>query len=104
MSRGVYSDKRKDAVLTPDNTFLVQEIIDDFDAIPHLSLCPFRHGNDGPADFTRFNVIERWDSFGPALLKLLSVASHALPPTYDPSNGPFRNCHASPTTPGVLIA
>jgi hypothetical protein len=34
----------------------------------------------------------------------LFVASHALPPTYDPSNGPFRNCHASPTTPGVLIA
>jgi len=77
--------KGKGAVfLTPDNTFLIQEIIDDFNAIAHLSLCAFRHGNHGPADFSRLDIIEGRNTLGSALFKLLFVASHALPPTYDP--------------------
>lgn len=94
MTRGKMRD------LTPDHTFLIQEIFDDFDAIAHLRLCALGHGYHGPADFPRLNVIKGWDTFGPALLKLLFVASHALPPAYDP----FCYCHASPHIPSVLIA
>jgi hypothetical protein len=31
----------------PDDAFLIEEVIDDLDAIPHLDLRFFRHGDDG---------------------------------------------------------
>jgi len=31
----------------PDNTLLIEEVIDHFDAITHLDLRLFRHGKDG---------------------------------------------------------
>lgn len=43
---------------TPDNAFLVQKVINDFDAVPHLRLRTFRHWNDGTDDLARFNIIQ----------------------------------------------
>ena len=33
--------------LAPDDAFLIEEVIDHFDAIAHLDLRLFRHGEDG---------------------------------------------------------
>jgi hypothetical protein len=63
--------------LTPYDTLLVQEIIDDLDAITHLCLCPLRHGNHGTADLPRLDVIQGRDPFRAAFFQLLSVACHA---------------------------
>jgi hypothetical protein len=65
--------------LTPDDTLLVQEIIDHFDAIAHLSLCSLGHGNHRSADFPWLDIIKRRDAFRPALFQLLFVACHAWP-------------------------
>src|SRR5690349_2881769 len=51
--------------LTPDHAFLVEKIIDDFDAITHLRLCALGHGNDRSADLPRFDIIKRRDAFRP---------------------------------------
>jgi hypothetical protein len=63
--------------LAPDDTLLVQEVIDHFDAIAHLGLCPFGHRNHRAADFPRLDVIKRRDPFRSALFQLLFVACHA---------------------------
>jgi hypothetical protein len=63
--------------LTPDDTLLVEEIIDHFDAVAHLRLRPLGHGNHRSADFSWLDVIKRRDSFRPALFQLLFVACHA---------------------------
>jgi hypothetical protein len=31
----------------PDNAFLIEEVVDDFDAVPHLNLGLFRHRENG---------------------------------------------------------
>src|SRR4029078_13400343 len=59
--------------LTPDHAFLVEKIIDDFDAITHLRLCALGHGNDRSADLPRFDIIKRRDAFRPALFEFLFV-------------------------------
>jgi len=37
---------------TPDDALLIEEVIDDFDAITHLDLSLFRHGEDGTDQLT----------------------------------------------------
>ena len=34
-------------VSAPDDAFLIEEVIDHFDAVPHLDLCLFRHRENG---------------------------------------------------------
>jgi hypothetical protein len=34
-------------VSTPDDAFLIEEIVDDFNAVPHLDLGLLGHGKDG---------------------------------------------------------
>lgn len=66
--------------LAPHHPFLIEEIIDDFDAVTHLRLRPFRHRNDGSADFARLNIVQGRNPVGPALFEFLFVACHAQPP------------------------
>jgi hypothetical protein len=50
LSRGRFRsgiEEMKNAVLAPDDAFLVEEVIDHFDAITHLDLGLFGHGEDG---------------------------------------------------------
>ena len=43
--------------LTPNDSFLIQEIIDHLDAVPHLGLGLFRHGNDRTHNLARLDII-----------------------------------------------
>ncbi len=44
--------------LAPDDSFLVEEVIDYLDAFTHLGLGLFGHRQDGPDDLARFHVIQ----------------------------------------------
>ena len=61
----------------PDNTLLIEEVIDHFDAITHLDLRLFRHGKDGTDQLARLDFVERRNPFRSTLLQLLSVTCHA---------------------------
>lgn len=73
--------KFEEEKLAPDHPFLIEEIINDFDAVTHLRLRPFRHRNDGSADLARLNIVQGRNPVGPAFFELLFVACHAHPPT-----------------------
>jgi hypothetical protein len=42
----------------PHNVLLIKEIIDDFDAVPHLGLRTLGHRDDCADDLTGLNVVE----------------------------------------------
>src|SRR5215831_13685716 len=65
--------------LAPDDAFLVEEVVDYFDAFTHLGLSLFRHRQNGPDDFARFHIIQRRNPLAESLLAVLSVARHGLP-------------------------
>lgn len=88
--------------LTPDDSLLVQEIIDHFDAVPHLGLCPLGHRDHRAANLPWLDVIKRGDAFRPALFQLLFVACHAYPPYAELSNSYARESVAM--NPRVLLA
>jgi hypothetical protein len=60
----------------PDDSFLIEEVVDDFDAIAHLDLRLFRHGKDRTDQLARFDVVERRNSVKSTLFQLLSVTCH----------------------------
>lgn len=62
---------------TPDDAFLIEEVVDHFDAITHLDLRLFGHGEDGTNQLSRFDVVERRNPVRSTFFQLLSVACHA---------------------------
>jgi hypothetical protein len=60
----------------PDDAFLIEEVVDHFDAITHLDLRLFGHREDGTDQLARFDIVERRNPVGPTLFQLLSVACH----------------------------
>lgn len=74
MSRGVVRKRREGREdLAPDDSFLIQQIINHLDTVPHLCLRALRHRDDGPNDLSRLDVIEGRNSIPGSLLKFLSV-------------------------------
>ena len=64
----------------PDNPFLVQEIVDDFNAIPHLDLGLLRHGEHGPHELTWLKIRERWDISTRELFEITPKTCQGRPP------------------------
>jgi hypothetical protein len=62
--------------LAPDDAFLIEEVVDHFDAITHLDLRFLGHWKDGTDQLARFDVVERRNSVRSTLLKFLPVARH----------------------------
>lgn len=62
--------------LTPDNTFLIQEIVDDLNTFLHLRLGLFRHGQDRPHQFARFHILQGWNGFAPKLFVIAVKTGH----------------------------
>jgi hypothetical protein len=61
LSRGCLAINKREMSnrrLAPDDAFLVEEVIDYFDAFTHLGLGLFGHRQDGPDDLARFHVIQ----------------------------------------------
>jgi len=63
----------------PDNAFLIEEVIDHFDAVTHLNLRLFRHRENGANQLARLNVVERRNAMGSTLFQLLSKTCHSYP-------------------------
>lgn len=60
----------------PDNAFLIEEVIDHFDAITHLHLGFFGHRKDSTEELAWLHVIERRNPFRSTPFELLSVTCH----------------------------
>ena len=66
--------------LAPDHSLLIQEIFNDFDAVPHLDLGLLRHRQHGPDQLAGFHIHERGDAFTRRLFKVTAKASQGRPP------------------------
>jgi len=66
--------------LAPDYLFLVQEILDHLNAVPHLNLSLFGHGKHGTDQFPRLHVHERGNSLTRQFFEVASKASQGRPP------------------------
>lgn len=66
--------------LAPDHSFLVQQVLNDFDAVPHLDLSLFRHGEHSPDQLAGLHIHERGDAFTRRLFKITAEASQGIPP------------------------
>jgi hypothetical protein len=62
--------------LTPDDTFLIQQIVDDLDTVLHLHLSLFGHGQDCAYQLAGFHIVERWNIFTPKLFVIAVEAGH----------------------------
>lgn len=65
-----------EAGLAPNDAFLIEQVVDDFDAIAHLRLRAFRHWDYGSYNFAWFDIVERGNSVTGTSFELLSVACH----------------------------
>src|SRR5262249_44840783 len=83
--------------LAPDYTLLIEQIVDYFYTLAHLSLGLFRHWKDGTNDFAWFNIVQRRDAVGESLFEVLPVACHV--PPFIPS---FRFRLAQPGPPRLM--
>jgi hypothetical protein len=61
---------------TPDDPFLIEEVIDDFDAVAHLNLGFFGHWENGTDQFSGFDIVKRGNSITSTLFKFLPVTCH----------------------------
>jgi len=80
---GAHQEGRRDQAgegLTPHNTFLVQEIVNDLDAVLHLHLSLLRHGQDRTYQFARFHIMKGWNVFTPKLFVIAMETGHGQPP------------------------
>ena len=66
--------------LHPDNTFLIEKIVDDFDTLTHLGLSLVRHREDGTDELPRLHVFQRRDSVTGSGIDVLSEAGQWKPP------------------------
>lgn len=66
--------------LTPDDPFLIQQVVDDFDAVAHLNLSLFGHGDDGSHQFSGFNFIQRRKIRAWALFEIAAKTCQGKPP------------------------
>jgi hypothetical protein len=80
VSRGGWRIRKEAPRLAPNNAFLVEKVINDFDTVTHLSLCTLGHGNDGATNLARLDIVERRNTVRTSSLELLFVACHAWPP------------------------
>ena len=67
--------------LTPDDALLVQEIVDDFDAIAHLYLCLFGHGQHGPDQLARLHIMQGRNARAGNLFELAAETGQGKPPS-----------------------
>lgn len=67
-------------MLAPDHSFLIQEIFNDFDAVPHLDLRLLRHRQHGADQLAGLHVHERGDAFTRRLFEVTAKASQRRPP------------------------
>lgn len=68
-------------MLTPDDALLVQEIVDDFDAIAHLYLRLFGHGQHGPDQLARLHIMKGRDARAGNLFELAAETGQGKPPS-----------------------
>ena len=61
----------------PDDAFLIEEVVDHFDAVTHLNLRLFRHRENGTNQLTRLNVVERRNAMRSTFFQLLSKTCHS---------------------------
>lgn len=62
-------------VLAPDNPLLVQEVIDDFDAIAHLYLGSLGHGQHSPDQLARLHIMQGRNALVGHLFKFTAKTS-----------------------------
>jgi hypothetical protein len=62
--------------LTPDDAFLIHQIVNDFDAVPQLQLRLLRHRQNGSDELARLHFLQGGDSGGITFLKVRSIAGH----------------------------
>ena len=68
------------ARLHPNDTFLIEEIIDDFDTLTHLGLSLIGHREDRSDELPRLHVIQRRDPVAGSGIEILSEAGQWKPP------------------------
>lgn len=68
------------AGLHPNDTFLIEEIIDDFDTLTHLGLSLIGHREDRSDELPRLHVFQRRDSVTGSGIEILSEAGQWEPP------------------------
>ena len=68
------------AHLHPNNTFLIQQIVDYLDTLTHLGLSLVRHREDGTDELPRLHVFQRRDSVTGSGIDVLSEAGQWKPP------------------------
>lgn len=66
--------------LHPDDTFLIEEIVDDFDTLTHLGLSLIGHREDRSDELPRLHVIQRRDPVAGSGIEILSEAGQWKPP------------------------
>ena len=66
--------------LTPDDAFLIHEVIDDLDAVPQLELCLLGHRQNRAYELAGFYLRQVGNPVGTALFQIGSIAGHLLPP------------------------
>ncbi len=66
--------------LAPDHSFLIQQILNDFDAVPHLDLGLLRHRQHGPDQLAGLHIHERGDAFTRRFFELTTEACQGRPP------------------------
>lgn len=67
--------------LAPDNPLLVQEVIDDFDAIAHLYLRFLGHGKYSPDQLTGLHIVQGRNAFIGDLFKVTAKTGQGKPPS-----------------------
>jgi hypothetical protein len=75
-SNGWSRSGRQGGALTPNDTFLIHEVIDYFDAVAQLELRLLGHGKNGPHELAGFDFLQGRNAGRITLFKVRSVTGH----------------------------
>lgn len=74
-------DTRVGVGLAPNNLLLVQEVVDDFDAVAHLQLRLLGHRKHCTHQLARLHIMEGRNAFIGELFKLTAKTGQGRPPS-----------------------